>query len=111
MVLRNKEGSVFPISAHNGTNIDKLTRMIVGKIHNIEPKSNCIITQERHRLQVLRALSALQSIELQTEVWMQNIEITALELRIAADAIGNITGSINNEEILGQIFSIFCIGK
>jgi tRNA modification GTPase len=38
-------------------------------------------------------------------------ELTALELRAALAAIGEITGAIDTEEVLGRIFSTFCIGK
>jgi len=38
-------------------------------------------------------------------------EISAIELRAALDAVGRITGSADTEEILGEIFGRFCIGK
>lgn len=38
-------------------------------------------------------------------------ELTALELRAALAAVGEITGAIDTEEVLGRIFSTFCIGK
>ncbi len=38
-------------------------------------------------------------------------EIPAIELRAALDAVGRITGSADTEEILGEIFGRFCIGK
>jgi tRNA modification GTPase len=38
-------------------------------------------------------------------------ELTALELRSALAAIGEITGAVDSEEVLGKIFSTFCIGK
>lgn len=38
-------------------------------------------------------------------------ELTALELRSALAAIGEITGAVDTEEVLGKIFSTFCIGK
>jgi tRNA modification GTPase len=38
-------------------------------------------------------------------------ELTAIELRDALDAIGRITGAADTEEILGEIFGSFCIGK
>ena len=38
-------------------------------------------------------------------------ELVAEELRIAADALGQMTGHIDVEDILGDIFSSFCIGK
>ncbi len=39
------------------------------------------------------------------------IEIAAMELREALDKLGEITGAVTTEEILGRIFSEFCIGK
>lgn len=38
-------------------------------------------------------------------------ELTALELRMALAAVGEITGAVDAEEVLGRIFSTFCIGK
>ena len=41
----------------------------------------------------------------------QSPELTALDLRLAAGELAEITGRIYNEDILGQIFSKFYIGK
>ena len=38
-------------------------------------------------------------------------ELVAVDIRAAADALGEITGAITNDEILSRIFSTFCIGK
>ncbi len=38
-------------------------------------------------------------------------ELVALDLREAMECIGEVTGRIDSEEILGSIFSQFCIGK
>ena len=38
-------------------------------------------------------------------------ELLAEELRLAADALGEITGRMSSDELLGRIFSSFCIGK
>ena len=40
-----------------------------------------------------------------------DIELRAEELRIAADSLGRLTGKIDAEDVLDQIFSRFCIGK
>jgi tRNA modification GTPase len=40
-----------------------------------------------------------------------SLEIRAEELRLAADALGRITGAIDVEDLLDVIFSQFCIGK
>ena len=38
-------------------------------------------------------------------------EIVAMELREALDALGRVLGSVSPDEVLGRIFSTFCIGK
>jgi tRNA modification GTPase len=38
-------------------------------------------------------------------------EITAEELRLAQQALGEITGEFTSEDLLGKIFSSFCVGK
>jgi tRNA modification GTPase len=41
----------------------------------------------------------------------RSLELQAEELRLAGDALGRIVGSVDVEELLGAIFSNFCIGK
>ena len=38
-------------------------------------------------------------------------ELLAEELRLAHDALGEITGKVSSDDLLGEIFSTFCIGK
>jgi tRNA modification GTPase len=38
-------------------------------------------------------------------------ELLAEELRLAQDALGEITGAVSSDRLLGEIFSRFCIGK
>ena len=38
-------------------------------------------------------------------------EFIAIELRAALDAVGEVAGRLDAEELLGEIFSMFCIGK
>ena len=57
----------------------------------------------RGRAAVQRALEALQA--------AQTLELVALDLRIAANAIGEIVGKTTTEDLLDSIFSQFCIGK
>jgi tRNA modification GTPase len=41
----------------------------------------------------------------------ESVEFPALDLRAALDAIGEIAGQVDTEELLGEIFGRFCIGK
>jgi tRNA modification GTPase len=57
----------------------------------------------RSRAATLRTLDALRS--------DQTLELVALDLRIAVNAIGEIVGKTTTEDLLDMIFSQFCIGK
>jgi tRNA modification GTPase len=68
-----------------------------------------ILTRARHREAVAEALESIDSA-------LQNghglgVELLAEDLRMAARAIGRITGHVGVEDILDRLFSTFCIGK
>ena len=66
------------------------------------------VTQARHRRHLNAALLALTAF---TEGASEPIELRAEDLRQAASAIGRITGRVDVEDVLGEIFDRFCIGK
>ena len=45
------------------------------------------------------------------ELAHEHLELAAEELRLAHDALGEITGQMSADDLLGRIFSSFCIGK
>ena len=97
------------ISTKTNFGINILLRKIYSHLSKLEPKESSLITSQRQILQSNKALNALNrikklSIDGQTE-------LIAEELRLASNHISNITSVIGNEEILGKIFSSFCIGK
>jgi tRNA modification GTPase len=51
-----------------------------------------------------RAVAALRA-----QIW--DLELVALDLRLAANAVGEIVGKTTTEDLLDSIFSQFCIGK
>ncbi|HEY0334484.1 MAG TPA: tRNA uridine-5-carboxymethylaminomethyl(34) synthesis GTPase MnmE [Stenotrophomonas sp.] len=56
-------------------------------------------------------LSARHVAQAQTQVQHEHLELAAEELRLAHDALGEITGKLSADDLLGRIFSSFCIGK
>lgn len=64
------------------------------------------ITRARHRIQLEQALEYLSSFSFQND-----LVLAAEDIRMAIRQISNITGKITVDEILGEIFSNFCIGK
>ena len=67
-----------------------------------------VITRERHRQEVLAVKSALEHF---LNGSLSEIELRSEDLRLASAALGRLTGRIDVEELLGQIFAEFCIGK
>ena len=66
------------------------------------------MTQERHRLRLLEALESVDAARVAINVAP---EMAGDDLRRAADALARVTGAIGVEDILGEVFSTFCIGK
>jgi tRNA modification GTPase len=64
----------------------------------------------RHRTALRRAAESLQQ-GLESSGRGLAAELISVDLRAAADALGEITGAITTDEILERIFSEFCIGK
>ena len=66
------------------------------------------VTRERHRLRLTEALAAVTAGRAALAVAP---EMAGDDLRRAADALARVTGAIGVEDILGEVFSTFCIGK
>ena len=68
------------------------------------------ITNVRHRTALQRAGESLRHSMEAVRAGIEP-ELIAVDLRAAADALGEITGVITSDEVLDQIFAEFCIGK
>jgi tRNA modification GTPase len=66
------------------------------------------VTRERHRR---RLVEALASVEAGRSALDRGPEMAGDDLRRAADAVARVTGAIGVEDVLGEVFSTFCIGK
>ncbi|MBW7858235.1 MAG: tRNA uridine-5-carboxymethylaminomethyl(34) synthesis GTPase MnmE, partial [Leptonema sp. (in: Bacteria)] len=68
------------------------------------------LLEERHRHHFTQISNALNRL---LQLWNDNApdEICAVEINDALHQVGQITGEITTEEVLGRIFSVFCVGK
>ncbi len=66
------------------------------------------VTRERHRLRLVEALAAVEAGRRALDIAP---EMAGDDLRRAADALARVTGAIGVEDVLGEVFSSFCIGK
>jgi tRNA modification GTPase len=97
------------VSARTGQGIDTLTARLAATARaRIGGDEVPALTQARHRHHLEQCLASLQAALAQRA---EATELGAEDLRRAADALGRLTGAVDVEHVLGQIFSRFCIGK
>ena len=98
------------VSAVSGAGVDQLmdriTRFAAQALDSAEPT---LITRERHRRTLSEALAALQRATAAPAASRE--DLTAEELRMAARALGRLTGRVDVEDVLDVIFRDFCVGK
>ena len=106
-----RESTVVQLSALTGEGLDDLTAAIVKPFADVDSESaGLMITDSRHYDLLRRAES---SIEGSLFLLSQNAseELVLVGLHNALKFLGEITGETTTEDILGRIFSTFCIGK
>ena len=69
-----------------------------------------VLTELRHKSALENAASSLENF-LNTFNSGESPEFSALDLRVALNSLGEITGEVTTEDVLGRIFSKFCVGK
>jgi tRNA modification GTPase len=103
------EREIVRVSARTGVGLHELVGLIARVARErIEPGEAPVITQARHREALEDCLRGLQDHIAQD---ILAAELAAEDLRRAANALGRITGRVDPEQVLDQIFSRFCIGK
>lgn len=70
-----------------------------------------VMTRERHRQALIRAIEAMESARLEVERGSERAEIAAAELRMGIRALESLVGRVDVENLLDEIFASFCIGK
>lgn len=103
---RDKETAIH-VSAKTGAGLEELRAMLLKAVGWRAQESGVFMARERH----LRALQTAQKhLQLAHQV-LPISELFAEELRLAQRALSQITGEFTEDDLLGEIFSRFCIGK
>ena len=110
-LLTNSGIDFIPLSAKNKTGIDILTQKLLQKSEADKLQSNdVLITNSRHYDSLQKALTATLQIQNGLDINLSS-DLLAIDIREALFYLGEITGEVTNDELLGNIFSKFCIGK
>ena len=99
------------ISCTSGNGMDALTAAIEAKAHGGAARSDWSVAINARHQACLETARGFLNAALRTFEQGLSPEFTAEELRAAMDAIGDIVGRADTEELLGVIFGQFCIGK
>jgi len=95
------------VSAKSGAGIDALRQAILAAAGWRAHGESVFLARERHLRALRSAAGHLTRAAERTDRW----ELFAEELRLAHQALSSITGEFSAEDLLGEIFSRFCIGK
>lgn len=109
--LKEEIPELIAISAKSKTGIETLTNELT-KLVNIGALNNSdtIITNSRHYDALLKALNEINKVD---EAILNNVssDLMAIDIRETLYYFGLITGEVTNDDLLGNIFANFCIGK
>jgi len=103
---------VLVISAITGLGLEELKVAIKARLVSpgFEVNEDLVVTNVRHRTALRRAQDSLAHASESVRIGLAG-ELVAMDLRVAADALGEITGTITTDDILERVFAEFCIGK
>lgn len=98
------------ISSLEKQGLDALKDQLRDFIHNSKSGNDIVVSNMRHYEALQQAADSLERVLLAIEQQMSG-ELLAMDIRKAVFHLGEITGEITTDDLLGNIFSKFCIGK
>jgi tRNA modification GTPase len=102
------------VSAHTGTGLRALLTLIeqrLTRLHGEPATESSGLTRARHRAAVAEAASELRAF---SEAWRADAlpaSVAAIHVRAAADALGELIGVVQVDDVLDAVFRRFCVGK
>ncbi len=109
--LKSQIPNVLFISAKNNEGIEELKNQLLSFVNTGALRNNeTIVTNTRHYDSLLKALDEIQKVKFGIETNLSS-DLMAIDIRETLYHFGMITGEVTNDELLGNIFANFCIGK
>jgi tRNA modification GTPase len=111
LTTNNQQLTTIFISAKQKTGIDELKNTLLSFVNTGALRNNeTIVTNTRHYESLLKALDEIKKVKYGLESNLSS-DLMALDIKEALYHFGLITGQVTNDELLGNIFANFCIGK
>lgn len=109
--LKNKLISAFiRISTFDLATVDKLKTLLIDQVKNTSTTEGVVVSNSRHLNSLQNSLKAVLSIKKGLKSNLSG-DLLTVDINEALSHLGEISGEITNDELLGNIFSKFCIGK
>ena len=110
LVKKLSEFNLIEICANDFNSVDKLKEKISNEVSILDPFNDTIVSNSRHYEALVNALKAINEVRSGLE---NNIsgDLLSVDIRNSMEHLSAITGEITNDDVLGNIFSNFCIGK
>nr|WP_315161419.1 tRNA uridine-5-carboxymethylaminomethyl(34) synthesis GTPase MnmE [uncultured Flavobacterium sp.] len=109
--LKSEIHNLNLISAKENISVDELKNQLLSFVNTGALRNNeTIVTNTRHYDSLLKALDEIQKVKYGLETNLSS-DLMALDIKEALYQFGMITGQVTNDELLGNIFANFCIGK
>ncbi|MFV8327933.1 tRNA uridine-5-carboxymethylaminomethyl(34) synthesis GTPase MnmE [Flavobacterium sp. ZS1P14] len=109
--IKSEIDTILLLSAKEKLGVEDLKNKLLSFVNTGTLRNNeTIITNTRHYDSLLKALNEIQQVKYGLETNLSS-DLMALDIREALYQFGMITGQVTNDELLGNIFANFCIGK
>ncbi|MCV2350326.1 tRNA uridine-5-carboxymethylaminomethyl(34) synthesis GTPase MnmE [Paucibacter sp. Y2R2-4] len=104
-------GGALRMSAKSGAGLAELRQRLLQQVGWHATPEGVFIARERHVQSLKRTREHLSQAMAVAHLQPPALDLLAEELRLSHDALGEITGAFSVDDLLGEIFSKFCIGK
>lgn len=109
--LKSQISNLELLSAKKGIGVDELKDKLLSFVNTGSLRNNdTIVTNSRHYDSLLKALDEIEKVKHGLQSGLSG-DLLAIDIRQALYHFGEITGEITNDDLLGNIFANFCIGK
>ena len=101
---------IIEISANNIDSVSSLKKRLVNEINILNPYTDTVISNSRHYEALMKALKAIKEVNIGLKSDISG-DLLSVDIRKSIEHLAEITGEITNDDVLGNIFANFCIGK
>ena len=101
---------IIEISANNADSVNLLKKRLINEINILNPYTDTVISNSRHYEALMNALKAIEEVNIGLKNDISG-DLLSVDIRKSIEHLAEITGEITNDDVLGNIFANFCIGK